>query len=95
VYDITDEFAELVPPKFAKLVADAAAASRDRGTRHLTAALLPGSALVAGRPSQRPWGSSIIAGVTLVYLLPHGEKQRLPSEGPQKSQFCTHRGRGW
>jgi hypothetical protein len=26
VYDITDEFAELVPPKFAKLVADAAAA---------------------------------------------------------------------
>jgi hypothetical protein len=26
VYDITDEFAELVPPKFAKLVADTAAA---------------------------------------------------------------------
>jgi hypothetical protein len=26
VYDITDEFAEFVPPKFATLVADAAAA---------------------------------------------------------------------
>jgi hypothetical protein len=26
VYDLTDEFAELVPPKFVKLVADATAA---------------------------------------------------------------------